>query len=135
MLLMRGHESPNLRMRPSGRCSNLQSQVEGLIDLLLARHERGARQKVIATIASLPPGQVPVRRQPRLKQGLIQAAILDTLKDAGGILSVREIRAGAERRLGRKVSPDTLWCFMSAAASDSAGPVVRCKRGLYRYKA
>lgn len=85
-------------------------------------------------IDRLPPGQLPQRRQLRPKQGLIQAAILETLTEAEGTLSVREIHAGAESRLGRDISSDTLWCYLSAAARDPMVPLVRCSRGQYRFK-
>jgi len=68
----------------------------------------------------------------RLRQGVIQAAVLDVLAAASGSLGVGEIQLQVEKRVGRSVSRHTVTSFLSVACRAGAPVVVRTGRGRYK---
>jgi hypothetical protein len=76
------------------------------------------------------------RRHPptRLRQGVIQSAVLDVLR-ARGALSVAQIHRFVEQQLGRTVSRDTVASFLSVACRVDLPVICRVERGVYELAA
>lgn len=107
-------------MRLSGACSN-QSQLAVVLKAAEARSK-------LTTSNAAKSSRAPIR----LKQGILQDAVLTVMAENRQALRPTEIRASVERKLGRTISYDTVASFLSAAARSDRWPVVRVSPGRYR---
>jgi len=85
-------------------------------------------------LEELNPGKPPARQQLKRNQGSIQTTVVEVLRDAGGPLSIPEIRRRLDARVGEPVSRHTVTGFLSNAVRYGRYKVVRVRAGVYALK-
>ncbi len=108
-------------MRLTGALSN-----PALLDIIkqLIEKKAGLLERMPARAKARP-------RLLKLRQGAIQAAVLDVLQNHGKAMRGKEIYLGVEALLGRKVSRDSVYSYLSVASRDETSEIR--KVGYERY--
>jgi len=116
----------------SGRSLNPKSRLQALLLSLIDDRGRAKRLELLKKLEALEGKPVPIRKQLRLPQGAIQAAVLAVMKKAKKPLRITEIHKLVEKRLKREVSYDTVCSFLTVAAKNyKETRVRRIGRGHY----
>ena len=81
-----------------------------------------------------PRKQRAAPKKLRLRQGEIQMAVLEVLASHKRGLRSKEIYLLVETRLGRKISSDTVYSYLSVASRDMKSGVRKVGYGRYVYR-
>ena len=102
----------------------------------LSNPERGSPWARLNRMRGELVGQAELSGRPRAlikrRHGVVQAAVVEVLRDASGAMRAVEIHADVEQRLGSEVPSATVGSFLSVAGRSADCPVQRVGYGRYR---
>jgi hypothetical protein len=118
-------------VRPSGRRTNRQAEVETLVMLLMDPVDRKARQKVLFQVRKLRRQPIPPKKQ---KDLTIAEAIEKILSESQKPMHRANIKAAIEKLLNRHVAVSSLRNNLRRLRVNPKSKVQRIGWGLYEMR-